>query len=250
MGFLYPNDGFIKLLGQTVSDHNAAVRQEVGYLSGDVVLPKGVTGHKLLKYLGQLSGGVEASYLKLLTDRFEAQLDKPLDQLSKGNRQKVGILQAFMHQPKVFVLDEPTSGLDPLMQEQFYKTVAEVRAKGAAVLLSSHSFDEVERICDRIGIIHNGKLVYQGSVTQIAASHLPRWRVGFKHAADAGRIKNNPAIKILSADGAVIVLEPAKSIEAALGALSKFQITSMTIYQRELEEEFLSFYSGARESKQ
>ncbi len=246
MGFLYPTSGTIKLLGHAISDHNAQIRNNVGYLSGEVVLPKGVTGRKLLSYLGDLSGNVDGAYLKQLVDRFEAQLDQPTNELSKGNRQKIGIIQAIMHRPKVLILDEPTSGLDPLMQEQFYKTITEVRSQGTAVLLSSHSFDEVERICDRIGIIHAGKLVYEGSVAQIAASHLPRWRVTFKHAADITKLKANPALKLLSVNESVAVIEPTRSINSALGVLSNYPISSMTVYQREIEEEFLSFYSNGR----
>ncbi|MEP6710235.1 MAG: ABC transporter ATP-binding protein [Candidatus Saccharibacteria bacterium] len=248
MGFLHPTSGTIKLLGRAASEKNIALHHEVGYLSGDVVLPKRVTGRKLLAYLGALSGGVDTAYLEQLAERFQAQLDKPTDELSKGNRQKIGIIQALMHQPKIIILDEPTSGLDPLMQEQFYKTVEEARARGAAVLLSSHSFDEVERICDRIGIIQKGKLVYEGTVAQIVADNAPRWRVTLKHLSDVKKLMAKPGIKIINATGPIVIVEPTKSIESALGVLATFPIMSMTIYQRELEEEFMSFY-GEKEGE-
>ena len=247
MGFLNPTSGTVKLLGHVASDKNASLRRDVGYLPGDVVLPKGVTGHKLLAYLSAIGGTIDPSYRKQLVERFEAQLNKPVNELSKGNRQKIGIIQAFMHRPKVLLLDEPTSGLDPLMQEQFYKTVEERRALGAAVLLSSHSFDEVERICTRIGIVRQGKLVYEGTVAQIAAARLPRWRITLTHNSDAKKVAASPALKTISVNDATVIVEPATSIESALRVLSQFPIAAMTMYQRELEEEFMSFYSDQPE---
>jgi ABC-2 type transport system ATP-binding protein len=249
MGFLRPTSGTIKLLDRTVSNKNASLRRDVGYLSGDVVLPKGVTGRQLLGYLGSIGGGVDMGYRNKLVERFEAQLDKPTNELSKGNRQKIGIILAFMHQPKILILDEPTSGLDPLMQEKFYKTVEEARDQGTATLLSSHSFDEVERICTHIGIVRTGKLVYEGTVAQIAANSLPRWRVMLKSVSDVKKLAESSALRTVSTSNTTIIIEPAKSIESALSALSKVPIVSMTMYQRELEEEFMSFYDNNQETK-
>lgn len=252
MGFLRPTSGSVKLLGKTVSDRNVAVRQDVGYLPGDVVLPKGATGHKLLAYLRTIrtiGPAVDSDYQNQLAERFEAELNKPVDQLSKGNRQKIGLIQAFMHQPKVLILDEPTSGLDPLMQEQFYKTIKEARQRQVAILMSSHNFDEVERVCDRVGIIREGRLVYEGSVAQISAASLPRWRVILKDGTDAKKLAANPAVKVLTSSKEVVVLQPTKSIQEALGVLAKFPIMSMTTYQRELEEEFMNFYTAGQEKR-
>lgn len=249
MGFLRPTSGTIKILGQTVSEQHTGIHRKVGYLPGEVVLPKGVTGHEFLAYLGGINNeGTMDSYRDLLIERFEAQLDKPVNELSKGNRQKIGIIQAFMHQPQALVLDEPTSGLDPLMQEQFYKTVEEAQERGAAVLLSSHSFDEVERICTRVGIIRSGRFAFEGTVAQIAAGRLPRWRITFKREADVQKLLASPALKILNTRHATIIVEPAKSIDGALGALAGYPIAAMTTYQRELEEEFMHFYTSKGKS--
>lgn len=242
LGFLQPSSGNIKLLGKLVADKNVDIRSSVGYLPGDVILPRGTTGRKLLAYLAELSGGVDKTYKDQLVERFEAQLDVSVDSLSKGNRQKIGIIQAFMHQPKVLILDEPTSGLDPLMQEQFYKTVEEACARGAAILMSSHNFDEVQRICDRVGIIKKGELVFEGTIGQMSVAQMPRLRLKLENNADVKKLAADKALKIISKNGAVVVVEPAKSIQAALGAISKFKITSMTMEQHELEEEFMNFY--------
>ena len=241
MDFIRPSNGKVILLGQD-NQKTASLREHIGYLAGDVVLPKGVTGRSLLEYLEKLDGDIEQEYKQALITRFEAQLDKRTETLSKGNRQKIGIIQAFMHKPDVLILDEPTSGLDPLMQEQFYKTVEEARLRGAAILLSSHSFEEVERMCGRIGIVRQGKLVYEGSVADIVATRLPRWRVTLKHADDVEKLKTNPGLKVITAEKLALTVEPSETIERALAALSKYSILSMTTSQHKLEDEFLSFY--------
>lgn len=247
MGFLHPRGGTVKLLGKDIRQYGVALKQDIGYLAGDVILPRRTTGRKLLKYLGDLHGGVDQSYVDLLVKRFDAQLDKRAETLSKGNRQKIGLIQAFMHQPKILILDEPTSGLDPLMQEQFYKTVEEAKARGTAVFLSSHSFGEVERICDRIGIIRDGKLVHEGPVAKMMAERLPSWRVVLKKKADVKTLETSKALKVLEKDDLTLVVEPLESIRAGLAALSKVDIAAMTMVQQELEDEFMSFYGDEQE---
>ncbi|HSW74880.1 MAG TPA: ABC transporter ATP-binding protein [Candidatus Saccharimonadales bacterium] len=242
LDFIRPTSGTIQLLGKGNQQKGPQLRARVGYLPGDVVLPKGLTGQEFLTYLGRLSGNVDHAYMRQLTKRFEAQLGKKMNELSKGNRQKIGIVQAFMHQPDVLILDEPTSGLDPLMQEEFYRTVSEAQERGAAILLSSHSFEEVERMCDRIGIVRKGKLVYEGSATKVLATQKPRWRVTLKHEGDAAKLKTNSALIVIDAKQASLSVEPAGTIEKALAALSHYPIISMTTSQHGLEDEFLHFY--------
>jgi ABC-2 type transport system ATP-binding protein len=242
LDFLRPSSGTIQLFGKDNREGGAKLRQSVGYLPGDVVLPKGATGREFLAYLSKLNDARDNEYMQQLTKRFEAQLDKRMGQLSKGNRQKIGIIQAFMHQPDMLVLDEPTSGLDPLMQEQFYHTVSEARERGAAVLLSSHSFEEVERMCDRIGIVRKGKFVYEGTAAGVIATQKPRWRVTFKHAGDAAKLKGDTALNVIDASQTSLTIEPSGTIEKALAALSHHALASMTTSQHGLEDEFLHFY--------
>jgi ABC-2 type transport system ATP-binding protein len=147
-----------------------------------------------------------------------------------------------MHRPDILILDEPTSGLDPLMQEQFYHTVSEVRERGATVLLSSHSFEEVERMCDRIGIMRKGKFVYEGSATDVIAAQKPRWRITFKNAGDIATLKASPTLSVIDVGQTTLTVEPADTIEKALATLSHYAIASMTTSQHGLEDEFLRFY--------
>ncbi len=242
LDFIRPTDGTITIFGHDNSHVNANIRRDIGYLSGEVALPKMVTGRQLLHYLGRLQGRIDHAYLSDLEHRFQAQLDKKIDTLSKGNRQKIGLIQALMHQPKLLVLDEPTSGLDPLMQEQFYAAIEEAKQRGAAVFLSSHSFSEVERICDRVGIIRQGKLVHQGTIASMRAAQLPVWNVVVAHAADITALKHSSALNVKSFQGTTATVQPIGDISSALAVLSKVKVLSLSPSQDDLESEFMSFY--------
>jgi ABC-2 type transport system ATP-binding protein len=246
LDFIRPTDGTINVFGQDNTHASATIRRDISYLAGDVALPKKVTGRQLLHYLGRLQGGFDESYLSDLEHRFQAQLDKKIDTLSKGNRQKIGLIQAFMHQPKLLVLDEPTSGLDPLMQEQFYIAVEEAKQRGAAVFLSSHSFSEVERICDRVGIIRQGKLVHQGTIASMRAAQLPVWNIVVARASDITTLKKSSALKVKSSQGTTVTVQPTHDISSALAALSKVKVLSLNPSQDDLETEFMSFYDKGK----
>ena len=242
MNFIHATSGTVEILGKDSAADAVAIHRDIGYVSGDVALPKNVTGTQLLNYLGGLHGSVDKPYLRLLVDRFSVQLDRKIGELSKGNRQKVGLLQALMHKPKVLILDEPTSGLDPLMQEAFYETILEAKARGAAILFSSHNFAEVERICDRVAIIRNGKLVVDASVQELQKSHMPSWRVTVKDKMSAQQLLSAPGLTVTSQKNAVLTVRPTRSIRTALAALSKVEIVSIVQQADELEDEFMSFY--------
>lgn len=243
MDFIRPSSGSISILGKDSVNDSVDIRQVIGYLAGDVALPKRVTGRQLLHHLASLSGGIDLDYLGKLEKDFQAQLDKRIGTLSKGNRQKIGLIQALMSQPNVLVLDEPTSGLDPLMQEQFYSAISDAKKRGAAIFLSSHSFSEVERICDHIGIIRAGELVYEGTVASVAAKRMPNWQVTVSSKADAATLKKSKSLKVSNLSDLSLTVCPVASISSALLALSKVEIKSMTIKQDNLEDEFMSFYS-------
>ena len=247
LNFLQPTSGTATILGKDSVTDSVEIKRSMGYLAGDVALYERVTGAQLLNYLGELQGIRDRSYLKTLTKRFEAQLDVPISKLSKGNRQKIGILQACMHQPDVRVLDEPTSGLDPLMQERFYETMFEAKDRGAAVFLSSHNFGEVQRMCDRIGIIRKGKLVREGALSDFAVDQLPVLQVTFTKAIPANLGKST-SIEVLEQKGRTATVKPRTTIAALLKTLSAYDIADLQSGQQELEEEFMSYYQEDKQT--
>jgi ABC-2 type transport system ATP-binding protein len=242
MNFLQPTDGVAEICGMNSVQESVAIKRRVGYLAGDVALYPKVTGAELLNYLARLSGGIDAGYRRTLEKRFEAETNKPIGTLSKGNRQKIGILQAFMHNPDVLILDEPTSGLDPLMQEAFYETVREARTRGAAVLMSSHNLAEAQGLCDRIGIIKHGKLIHEQAIQNGTELQKTTFRLTLGKASDAQLLKKSPQLKFISQDGTTVVVQAAHDIAKALAALSRYDIRSLTTQSINLEDEFLDFY--------
>lgn len=241
LNFLLPSSGSATILGLDTVNDSVAVKSQVGYLSGDISLYQKPTGRQLLDYLSSLQKATP--YRRVLEKRFKADLNKPIGLLSKGNKQKIGIIQAIMHEPKVLILDEPTTGLDPLMQEVFYKTLQECTKRGTAVLMSSHNLNEAQRVCDRIGIIKHGRLVKEQVIGQDTTLGSIIFSVTFASPAELRQAKSTPGLKLVSQTNEVTaLLKPTRSIAAALTALGRFNIHDLTTQTIDLESEFLEFY--------
>jgi ABC-2 type transport system ATP-binding protein len=243
MNFLQPTSGSAHIAGLDVVKDAVAVKRHVGYLAGDVALYAKTTGKELLDYLAALQGGVDADYRRKLEQRFEAEMQKPISTLSKGNRQKIGILLATVHRPDVLILDEPTSGLDPLMQEAFYDTIREAQARGTAVLMSSHNLAEAAALCDRIGIIKHGKLIREQVTADETQLNSITYRVVLATPAALKQLKHAPHLKFMSQEGGTIgLVQPVGTIAEALTSLAQFDIRALTTQQLSLEDEFLGYY--------
>lgn len=245
LNFIQPTSGTATILGQDVVRDSVAVKRHVGYLSGELALWPKVTGNELFAYMAKLAskdGRADRAYVNELVTRFEAQPDKPIGELSKGNKQKIGIITALMHRPEVLILDEPTSGLDPLMQEVFYDYVREVASNGTAVFVSSHNLSEAQRMCDRIGIIKHGKLIHEQSLKEASDLASTTLRVTFADKKAVSSLRKDKELKVISTQGASVVLQPAGSIADALACLGKYDIRALSTQQLNLEDEFLEYY--------
>src|SRR5438067_9989650 len=172
MALLRADAGTARIAGLDCWQQSVEIKRLIGYLPGELSLDPGLTGGQILEYFGHLRGGVDQAYLKQLIKRFDLDPSRKFRQYSSGNKRKIGIIQAFMHRPRLLILDEPTSGLDPLNQQEFFHILAEAHAQGATVFLSSHVLSEVEHTCDHVGIIREGRLVRAGSVREVVAEKL------------------------------------------------------------------------------
>lgn len=245
MGFRAPTAGSIRLFGQRVRVGDSAIHRRLGYLPGELSMPEHLTGRELITFLGRLRGKVDGAHINQIAERFELELDRPIGTLSKGNKQKVGILQAFAHQPDLLILDEPTSGLDPLMQREFYQLVHDTQARGATVFMSSHIMGEVEHVCDRVGIIRAGQLV---SVEDLAALHeraVRHLEITFVKAPPKTLFAKQSSVSNVRHDGYTVYCSVHGSINGIIKELAKYDVKNLNSEHASLEEVFFADYEEA-----
>src|SRR5512132_1588201 len=201
LDLLHPTSGSARLFGLDSRRDSRAIRARLGNLPGDFSYDEGATGRELLALFAALRGMDGLGKAQALAERFEADLSRPLHELSRGNRQKLGLIQALFHQPELVILDEPTTGLDPLMQEEFLAVVAEERERGATVFLSSHDLDEVQRACDRVAIIRDGRLIAIEDVAQMRERAYRDVSVRFVRSVDRREFETLPGVVDVRVDG-------------------------------------------------
>ena len=244
MGLLRPTSGSATIGGLDCWAQAPEVKKLIGYLPGEFTLDPNLTGAQILQYLGHLRGGVDQTYLKQLVERVELDPSKRFRQYSRGNKQKVGLVQAFMRRPRVLIMDEPTSGLDPLNQQEFYRMVAEVKADGRTVFLSSHNLAEVERTCDRVGIIRGGQLVKVDSVTTLTDIKTHEIEVTFATAPSPEWFTAVAGVRdvTLNNGGRGLRMTVQGDLGAVLHVAAQHGATNLTTREPSLEEVFLRYY--------
>lgn len=242
LNFLRPSAGTIRIAGLDSVRDSVAVKRQVGYLSGEFSLWRKLTGNQLLDYLSELQPLKTPSLRAELVKVLQAEVHQPLGTLSKGNRQKIGLIQAFMHEPAVLILDEPTSGLDPLMQEVFFKLIHDAQQRGAAVFVSSHNFSEVDRMCDRVGFIRSGKLVAEQSMSELVSNRAHTYDIGFSEPAPVVELRRLPGIKVTAHDERHVSVELRGELSPLLALLGRHKVVQLEHQTLDLEKEFLRFY--------
>jgi ABC-2 type transport system ATP-binding protein len=248
LNLLHPTSGTARVFGLDSRRDAAAIHARLGNLPGDFAYDPRVTGRELLAYLAGLRGLKGIGRGEALAQRFEADLDRPLGELSRGNRQKIGLVQAAFHDPELLVLDEPTAGLDPLMQEEFLAFVAEERARGRTILLSSHDLDEVERVCDRVGIIREGRLIAVEDVAAITALAYRHVTIEFAEPVDPAEFMRLPGVSELERSNGRISFRAEGGLDAVVKAAARHTVSDIELSHPTLEEVFLTYY-GAGEAE-
>ncbi len=243
LDFIRPNTGSATVFGLDTHRESLAIRSRVGYLPGELSLYEGMTGREFLRYMANLRGGVAWSGVEALAERLAANLAQPIRILSHGNKQKLGLIQAFMHQPELLILDEPTQGLDPLVQHEFYRLIAETRAAGRTVFLSSHVLPEVERTCDRVGIIREGVLVAVEDVASLKAKALRRLEIRFASPPPLAAFEGLPGVRDLRIENSSLHSQVAGSLDAMIKAAARFEVLDLVSTEPSLEEIFLTYYA-------
>ncbi len=242
MDFINPTSGYVTLLGADNRAARVAKHDEVGYLAGDLAVHENMTGRALIKYLTRLGKQTDWDYVDELVQKFDADLARPLKTLSKGNRQKIGLIQAFAHRPKLLILDEPTSGLDPLMKQVFYDTVIEAAKRGAAVLVSSHDLAEVQKICDRAASIRGGKIVAIEDINDAKNLTTHRYRVTFAKNPKLADCRALASVESVEKSPGGYTFTVRGEVTEFVKFIAKYQPLSLTESELELEEIFMRYY--------
>jgi ABC-2 type transport system ATP-binding protein len=240
LGLISPTAGHMRVLGLDPHADGVAVHRRVGYLPGELGLYEHLTGHQLLEFVAGLRGLTDLAYATSVAERLGLDLGRRIHDLSKGNKQKVGLLQAFAHRPDLLILDEPTSGLDPLVQQEFGQLVRETVADGRTVFLSSHVLAEVQDLADRAGIEREGHLVAVEDVGALSARAGTRVEVRFAGAApELGGLAGVRDTKI---DGDLLACTVDGDVDPLVKAVAPYHVVSFTSVRADLEDVFLSYY--------
>lgn len=242
LDLIRPTTGRASILGMDTHEHAVKLRNHVGYLPGDLALYPKLTGRETLRYFANLRGGVDWDYVDGLAERLDSDLSIRVSDYSSGNRQKVGLIQAFMSRPTVLILDEPSIGLDPLVQQEFQAMLREVREEGRTVFLSSHTLSEVERVADRVGIIRHGRLVVVESVESLKAKAIRRLTLDFATSVDSRILDGVPDIHDVVADGTSISLSVDGPMKEVLQAAMAHDLVNIETIEADLEQIFLAYY--------
>jgi len=244
MGLLRPSSGSATIGGLDCWKASTRIKKLVGYLPGEFSFDPGLRGAQILAYLAHLRGGVDQTYLRALVERLGFDPSKRFREYSHGNKQKLGLVQAFMHKPRLLILDEPTSGLDPLNQQEFYRMVAEVRAEGRTVFLSSHILPEVEHTCDRVAIIRAGRLVKIDHVSSLKDIHQHEVEISFAGPASLEWFKQVAGVARVAqgADERTLQLHVQGAMTEIIHIAGDHHATNMATREPTLEEVFLRFY--------
>jgi len=248
LDLIRPQAGTIRVLGLDPQADPVAVRARTGYLPGELSLEANSKVEAALRYLNDLRGNkADWAYVRQLAGGLELDLTMPIKNLSKGNKQKVGVVQALMARPELLLLDEPTAGLDPLMQQVVYRLLKEARADGATVFFSSHIISEVEAIADRVAIIRAGVIVEEAEPARLADITMRRVRIRFKQPVDPGPLADVRGVLLLShADGLSATLQVEGEIDGLIKALAGFPVSDLETDHPSLEEVFLAYYEAGQ----
>ena len=238
-----PTAGSASILGLDSHARSVEIRRHIGYVPGDLAMYPNLTGRDTLTFFANLRGGVDWSYVEVLADRLDADLDKKVGDLSSGNRQKVGLIQAFMNRPDLLIMDEPSSGLDPLVQREFQKMMREVAAEGRTVFLSSHTLSEVQRVANRVGIIRHGKLIAVEDVAGLRSKAIRTVNIFFDGPVSGSAFEGLPGVREVSAQNEHVTLSFDGQMETLLKVVTEqFHVLDITTHEADLEEIFLTYY--------
>lgn len=249
VGQIRPTSGSARVLGLDAWSRRDEVLRRIGFLPGELSLYERLTGAEVLDLLARLRGGVSAAVVDALVERFAVETRRPVRDLSMGNKQKLGLVQALMHEPELVVLDEPTLGLDPLVQREFQQLVRELRDEGRTVFLSSHTLSEVERVADRVAIIREGRLVEVGEVSRLIELAVRRLELRFEVPVDPADFEGLAGVRRVEVDDGGLRVEVEGPLTQVMKVAADQDLVDLHVREADLEDVFLRYYEGEEDGR-
>jgi len=244
-----PTAGQASILGMDTHHKAVQIRRHIGYVPGDLAMYPNLTGRDILTYFANLRGGVDWSYVDELAERLDADLDKKVGDLSSGNRQKVGVIQAFMNRPDVLIMDEPSAGLDPLIQREFQTMMREVTSEGRTIFLSSHTLSEVQRVADRVGIIRHGRLIALEAVSSLRSKATRRVELEFSSPVQASVFEAVAGVHDVTVENHRVMLSYEGKMAVLLKTVAdRYDVVDINTHEADLEDIFLTYYRDEEET--
>ena len=243
MGFIQADQGSCQINGLDCLRDHARIQQALGYLPGEIAFMDDMTGLEFIKFMAKMKGMTDLTKAYELMERFELNPQGKIKKMSKGMKQKIGIICAFMHDPELLILDEPSSGLDPLMQNRFIELVLEEKQRGKTIFMSSHIFEEIERTCDRTAMIKDGRLISIEELQSFKASKHKTYQITFATQELVEQFMDE-GFECKQVESNVIKVVPRNNLNYLLATLSRYDIIDLDITKPTLEELFLHFYGG------
>ena len=253
LDLIRPDGGTARVLGIDPQADPVAVQARTGYLPGELALNDNLNAERQLRFFADMrgefadmrGGKTNQTFIRQLAERLDLDLKRPIKNLSKGNKQKVGVIQALMHRPELLLLDEPTGGLDPLMQQEVLGLIREAKADGATVFFSSHIMSEVETVAERVGIIRQGRIVEVAETASLVDRGLRHASVRFKEPVDSTVLDRVPGVQVLSRDkGLNVALQIEGEMDELIKALGNLPVSYLDTARPSLEEVFLAYYEA------
>ena len=244
LDFIHASSGSASIFGLDSKKDSVRIKDRVGYLAGDIELYDNMTGRQILRFLTNLGKKTDWSYVAALEKRLDASLDRKMHTLSKGNKQKIGLIQAFMHKPDLLILDEPTGGLDPLMKQVFYDMVLEMKDAGKTIFVSSHDLTEVQKICDRAAFIREGTLIDIENIKgKTGTLQLKRFTVTFPKRPLAKDYASIKGVTEVATDDLLLHVKIHGDVAPFITELAKHTPTNLEEQDSTLEDIFMHFYN-------
>ena len=242
LDLIRPTHGKLSLLGLDLPNQTKEIHSRIGYLPGELFLYDDLTGEQFLTYVGHLRGGVDLHYMNDIVLRLGCDIKTPIKSLSHGNRQKIGLVQSLIHKPELLILDEPTLGLDPLVQQEFYDIIEEINEDGCTVFLSSHFLPEVERVCDRVGIIRNGNLVAVEKVDVLKSRAFRKVQIIFSTEVSKDIFAGLEGVQNVAVKNKILTCEVVGKMDSMIKRSAQFEVVNIISNNPTLEDVFLSYY--------